>query len=253
MDRALIIKTTNNINIAKFATFIIGINFILGRFYELTYMYTIGLDPRKLNLALLDYIRTGIDLLPITVLFIFYSLFSIKPGEASKFLEKNPTIKSLHSSFILRKICDFWIPEVIIIIIFLVYSLSIFTSVTFLIFLFITPVLIYLLYKKKIEKIIKARISYAHSLLIKFVLILISLFTIMGVIDGRADQYHSKKEITKISLRTPNNLTVKEKLLDDDVYTFEGYVMRSFDRVTIFDVNGKIVVVNNWEMLNIAE
>lgn len=254
MNKPLIIKTTHNINIAKFATFIIGVNFVLGRFYEMTYLYVIGVDTRKIEANLLDYIRTGLDLLPITILIIFYSLFSIKPDEASKiFKNKYVSIQRLHSSWIIRKICDYWIPEFIIFGIFLVYSFSIFDSVLFLILLFMTPFLIYIIYKKKIEQIIKARISYAHSLTIKFVLVLISVFTVIGMIDGNADKVLSKKRVHIVSLRTPNNLTIKKKTLNDDIYFFKGYTLRAFDKITIFSVDGKLVVINNWEIIAIKK
>lgn len=253
MEKPFIIKTTNNVNVAKFTTFIIGINFILGRFYELTYLYTIGVDTRKIDSSLLDYIRTGLDLLPITILFVFYSLFSIKPGEASKLIEHNSAIKKLHESPIIRKICDLWIPEILMMGIFLAYSFSIYKSVPFLILLFMTPFLIYLLYKKKIEKIIKARISYAHSLIIKFVLVLISLFMIMGWIDGRADCMKCEENQKIVSLRNANSITMSKRFYDDKTHVFTGYVLKAFDKITIFKIEDKIVIINNWEILSIRE
>lgn len=254
MEGAFVVKTTNNVNVAKFATLIIGINFILGRFYEVTYLYTIGLDPRKLDLTLLDYIRTGIDLLPITFLLLFYSLFSIRPGGISKIAGEGKTIfDKLKNNFFIKKISYYWIPELFAMWVFLVYSFGIIDSVTLLIVIFSSPVLVYVVNKRKIEKIIKARISYAHSLTIKFILILTALFMIMGMIDGEADQYHGDFTTHIVSLRTPSTITSHRKKFDDTAHIFNGYTMRNFDKVTIFNVRGKNVIVNNWEILSIEK
>lgn len=253
MEKAFTVQTTTNINVAKIATFIIGAFLMLGSFYDRIYLFSLGIYPRKVNLTLLDYIRTGLDLLPITILFIFYGLFSIKAHRQNGALDKTKIVKNIRKNCLKNLICRLWVPSMIILALYILYLFGILNSLLLMILFFISPVFVYILNEAKISQIIKRRISFRHSIIIKITLVLAGAFSLLGGVDGYADRYHSDFVIYTVSLRTPTDFTSHLETNNIDVHLFRGYTMRVFDEFSIFDINGEIVTINNWEILSIEK
>ena len=253
IEKRYIVKTTNKINIARITSLVLGSIFLLSRFYEITYFYSLKLDTRKLELTLLDYLRIGLDLIPISVLLVFWAVFSLKIQKLYNFNTENKIIKSITGNFIVkfisRIINDFWLPELFVIFIFISYSVGYFDSVFFLIFLFASPLIIFSIHKKKIERLIKTKISYIHGLLIKFVLLLVVVFSTIGAFDGHSDLKLSKRELCTISLRTNSHLVSTG---ENEPKVIRGCLLKSFDRFTLFKIKGKTTIIDNFEILNIV-
>lgn len=253
MTSPFIVQSTHKIHVTKFATLIVGVFLMLGSFYDQVYLFFIGISSKKIDLTLLDYIRTGLDLLPVTLLFIFYALFSLKgqpDAKSQKNSEKNNDKKHISLK---RKLYKFYAPVFVIFILYTCYTFEILKSGTLLLFLFMSPVIIYSIQERKISQIIKRKITYAHSLTIKIVLILAGVFTILSVVDAYADMYRDDFVFHTISLRTPTSFTIHKSKFNEEVHMFKGYTMRVFDHFSIFNVNGEPVIINNWEVLSVEK
>lgn len=252
MTSPFIIQSTHKIHVTKFATFIMGVMLMLGSFYDQVYLLSIGLNPKKIDLTLLDYIRTGLDLLPITVLFVFYSLFSVHTKQSVVVTKKIKTCTNSICPICLKKNFNkLYIPVLIIFFMYFFYTFEILKSKTLVLLFFLSPVIIYSIHESKISQLIKRKITYAHSLSIKMVLILTTIFSLLSVVDAYADMYRDDFVFHTISLRTPTSFTIHKSKFNEDVHMFKGYTMRVFDHFSIFNVNGEPVIINNWEVLSV--
>lgn len=235
-------ETESGITIAitRLSTFVIGINFVLGSYYNLVYFSVLGLKIKRMGLTLFDYMKIGLELLPIVIIITIYSLFSLRVTQETK----------KHKRFKQNKYLDFigqyWILEILICILIILYRAEIMKSLAFAIFVLVSPFFIYTIFHKRFEASMKIRIPFMYRFLIKFTLSIVILFTAIGAIDAYMDKNDIGSDLYSIDLTEDSQFSGVDR-------HFEGFVLRSFDRVTIVKVEEKIVIVNNEEVLNLVK
>ena len=240
-----IIQNINHINISKYTGLVLGLNFILGGLYKGVYFFAIGIESSRVELSLIDYIRFGLDMLPLVTLIAMYSGISIKPPKPVK--PESVSVIKVNKG--LEFAAKYWIPELTFLTLFILFETGILDSIIVLVIIIISPVFIYYFHHKRFEKMLKGPVSFFYKFLIKFLIFILVLFTIRGAVDGHKDMAGNPIAYYSINLRTGTQFgkTLKRNTVID------GYIFKSFDNITIAKINGKIAILNNLDIMNIIK
>lgn len=230
------------LNLAKLSTFIIGINFLLSSFYNIIYFFILKVRIDNVGLTFFDFINTGLMQLHVVIVVLVFSFFSLKrEKKVKKAIKIKKSIKK-----IIDKINEFWIPEILICLFFVLLRLRVIKSDLAAIIYLISPFFVYLFYFEKFEEKIKIKIPLMHKLALELTFVILILFTLLGTIDGIIDRNNINLHLYSVTLR----YCIDE---GSDKKKLEGYLIRRLNRNTLMRIDGKITNINNDNILSLTK